>query len=127
MSKAAILMGAVLALAAPMAAWAAPDSLVEVGLPDGRLAAAALESGNFTKAQRNLTVVRPDAANDPARLINLGNAYVGMGRMADARTIYARALYAPDAMLTLANGTEESSRSIARRALGRVESSYAMR
>lgn len=127
MLKVAIALSAALAFVAPMAASAAPDSLVEVGLPDGRLAAAALASGDFNKAQRKLTVVRPDAANDPARLINLGNAYVGMGRMADARTIYARALYAPDSMLTLANGTEESSRSIARRALGRIEASYAMR
>lgn len=120
---AAILMGA----ATAMAAHAAPDSLQEVGLPDGRLAATALEAGDFAKAQRRLIAVRPDAANDPARLINLGNAYAGMGQTTAARDIYTRALYAPDAMLVLANGTEESSRSIARRALNRLSPSYAMR
>ena len=127
MLKVVLSAGLLVALAAPVTAFAASDSLVEVGLPDGRLAAAALESGDFTKAQRRLSAVRPDAANDPARLINLGNAYAGMGRTADARDTYARALYAPDTMLLLANGTEESSRSIARRAIARLSPSYAMR
>lgn len=127
MTKAALFAAVLMGAATPMAAHAAPGSLQEVGLPDGRLAATALENGDFSKAQRRLTAVRPDAANDPARLINLGNAYAGMGRTADARLIYNRALYAPDAMLVLANGTEESSRSIARRALNRLSPSYAMR
>lgn len=127
MSKIVFMAGAMIAMAVPGLAHAAPDSLQEVGLPDGRLAAAALEAGDFTKAQRRLIAVRPDAANDPARIINLGNAYAGLGRLADARAAYASALYAPDAMLVLANGEEESSRSIARRAIRKLEADYAMR
>lgn len=121
------LVGVAMAFATPNCAWAGSGSLQEVGLPNGRLAAQALRAGDFAKAQRRLTVVRPDAANDPARIINLGNAYAGMGRLADAQIAYTTALYAPDAMLVLANGEEESSRSIARRALHKLEAAYAMR
>ncbi len=127
MHRLAMILGGLMVVAAPGLASAAPDSLQEVGLPNGRLAAAALEAGDFAKAERRLTVVRPDAANDPARIINLGNAYAGMGRMADAHREYTNALYAPDSMLVLANGQEESSRSIARRALHKLEASYAMK
>ncbi|MDI1294349.1 MAG: tetratricopeptide repeat protein [bacterium] len=137
MSKGVAILGLALIAAAPAAAFAAsdhagsalPDSaqVSEVGLPDGRLASAALSSGQFARAATRLTVVRPDAANDPARLINLGNAYVGLGRIADARAAYMAARYAPDAMLVLADGSEASSRDVARRAMGRIEASYAMR
>ncbi len=125
--KTAMVLGAFIAMSAPGLALAAPDSLQEVGLPNGRLAAAALSSGDFAKAERRLTVVRPDAANDPARIINLGNAYAGLGRLADAHREYTNALYAPDSMLVLANGEEESFRAIARRALRKLEANYAMK
>lgn len=126
MSKVALILGVALVSLAPASAFAS-ERLVEVGLPDGRLASAALKAGEFDRAATRLTVVRPDAANDPARLINLGNAYVGLGRMADARAAYQSARYAPDIMLVTADGGEASSRDIARRALGRLEMRYAAR
>lgn len=127
MVKVAAILGLAVAVAAPMAASAQQAGSVEVGLPDGRLAAAALSQGDFARAERRLTAVRPDAANDAARLINLGNAYAGMGRMVDARNAYVAARYAPEAMLVLADGSEASSRDIAIKAMDRLQASYAMR
>lgn len=127
MRKVALFAGVALACGVPGAALAQPEELVVVGVPDGGLAATPLMAHDYARAARRLAAPRPDAANDPARLINLGNAYAGMGRMADAREAYRSARFAPDALLVLANGQQASSRDIARLALGRLETSYAMR
>src|SRR3546814_14508827 len=71
------------------------------------------------RSVKRLSLIAPDAANDPARLINLGNAYAGLGRMNDAREAYKSARYAPEGMLVLADGSEASSRDIARKAMRR--------
>lgn len=124
-------ISAVLAMAAivPGAAMAASDAqdLVVVGVPDGRLAAKAISGGNFEAARRKLEPMRVFGENDPARLINLGNAYAGLGRIDQAREAYRAARFAPEQVLTLANGMEESSRAVAQRALGRLNPAYAMR
>lgn len=127
MLKVAAILGLAVASATPMVASAQQAGSVEVGLPDGRLAASALSDGDYGRAARRLTAVRPDAANDAGRLINLGNAYAGLGRMADARDAYMAARYAPDVMLVLADGSESSSRNVARKAMDRLQASYAMR
>ncbi|WP_150290309.1 tetratricopeptide repeat protein [Sphingobium estronivorans] len=127
MRMVAATLGLVLASLAPTVAFAAPDEVVVVGVPDGRLAAGALASGDYAHAAQRLEAVRPDAANDPARLINLGNAYAGMGKMKAAHAAYKAARFAPDSMLVTADGNESSSRDIARRAMGRLEAQYAMR
>lgn len=98
-----------------------------VGVTDGNLAAPALAQGDFRAAAKRLKAKSPDGINDPARLINLGNAYAGMGRFAKAREIYTSARYAPDTMLVLANGSEASSRDIADRALDRMGVTLASR
>ena len=127
MIKLIAVFGVAAASMAPAAAWAAADEVVVVGVPDGGLAAASLMSRDYESAARRLSAPRPDEANDPARLINLGNAYLGLGRMAEAHKAYRSARFAPDMTLILANGQESSSRDIARVALGRLETSYAMR
>ena len=121
----AVLGMAVVSIASATAS--AADEVVVVGVPDGGLAAASLMSSDYESAARRLATPRPDEANDPARLINLGNAYAGLGRMRDAQRAYRSARFAPEVTLALANGEEDSSRDIARRALGRLEASYAMR
>lgn len=129
MKKAAVMMACALAAMVPGAAHAASEAqdLVVVGVPDGSLAANALSAGRFDVALRKLAPMRVYGENDPARLINLGNAYAGTGRMAQAREAYRAARSAPEVTLTLANGAEESSRDVALRALGRLNPSYAMR
>lgn len=134
--------GFVLAGALATGAIAAPDLTVSarsnaahnsaeassvVGVTDGGLAAKALMQGEFRAAATRLKAKSPDAINDPARLINLGNAYAGMGRYAKAREIYNSARYAPDTMLVLADGSEAFSRDIANKALGRLGTNFAAR
>ncbi|KAK0347016.1 hypothetical protein LTR94_004407 [Friedmanniomyces endolithicus] len=126
MFKAAAVAGFLLASAVPAMASAADDVIVSV-VPDAGLAASALLAHDFDKAARKLQAVWPDTINDPARLINLGNAYAGMGRTSDAREAYAAVARVPDMTLVLADGSEESSRSIAQRASARLNTSYAMR
>jgi hypothetical protein len=126
MFKAAAVAGFLLASAVPAMASAADDVIVSV-VPDAGLAASALLAHDFDKAARKLQAVWPDTINDPARLINLGNAYAGMGRTSDAREAYAAVARVPDMTLVLADGSEESSRSIAQRASVRLNTSYAMR
>src|SRR3546814_11432579 len=75
MREMAVFLGFVLAVSAPVEAFAASAQAEEVGVPDGRLAASALTSGDYGKAVKRLSLIAPDAATDPARLINLGNAY----------------------------------------------------
>lgn len=127
MVKAVAMIGLALVAMVPGIACAEPDNVVVIGVPDGGLAAKALMTGDFSKAVRKLQPMRVDGANDAARLINLGNAYAGVGRMDDAREAYRSARFAPDTMLVLANGAEESSRDVAVRALGRLNPNYAMR
>ena len=126
MFKAAAVAGFLLASAVPAMASAVDDVIVSV-VPDAGLAASALLAHDFDKAARKLQAVWPDTINDPARLINLGNAYAGMGRTSDAREAYAAVARVPDMTLVLADGSEESSRSIAQRASARLNTSYAMR
>jgi len=126
MKKAAIMMGLALAAMTPGMAQAAPEEMVVVGAPDGTLGATALQAGRFVDAQRKLASMPVYGENDPARLINLGNAYAGLGKMAQAREAYRSARFAPEVTLVLANGNEESSRDVAVRALSRLNPSYAM-
>lgn len=128
MLKVAMMVGLAVAAGLPGMAQAADgQDLVVVGGPDGRLGAKALASGRFDAALRKLEPMQVYGENDPARLINLGNAYAGQGRLVKAREAYRSARFAPETTLVLANGTEESSRSVAIRALGRLNPSYAMR
>lgn len=122
-------MGLALALMAPCVAQAEPDAqdLVVVAGPEGSLAAKALTSGQFEAARRRLAPMPVYGENDPARLINLGNAYAGLGRVDQAREAYRAARFAPETVLVLANGDEQSSRTVATRALDRLTPSYAMR
>lgn len=126
MFKAAVIASLFLASMAPAMASAADDVVVSV-VPDRGLAASALLARDYDRAAQKLQAIWPDTINDPARLINLGNAYAGMGRTSDAREAYEAVRHVPDMMLVLADGTEESARSIAQRAAGRLSSSYAMR
>ncbi|WP_298397473.1 tetratricopeptide repeat protein [Sphingobium sp.] len=127
MKKVAVMMGLALAAIAPGIAHAAADDVVVLGVPDGNLAAKALVARDYDAAANKLKAMWPDGANDAARLINLGNAYAGLGRMAAAREAYRSARFAPETTLALANGTEESSRTVAQRALNKLNPSYAMR
>jgi hypothetical protein len=78
-----------LALAASATALSA--QAVEQGYERGTLAVAAMERGDWTRAEQLLTDKRLNA-DDPARLINLGQVYWAQGRQGEALSAWRRAL-----------------------------------
>ena len=126
MKKALPVFALALAMLAPVIAHAADETIV-VGVSDRGLAAAALTAGDYATAAHRLEGLRSDFADDPARLINLGNAYAGMGKLKAARHAYKAAGFAPDTVLVTADGRQSSSRDLARVAMGRLNTTYAMR
>ncbi|MET0370148.1 MAG: tetratricopeptide repeat protein [Sphingobium sp.] len=115
-------IGSLIALAMTAGTAMAEDMPIEA-----QLSAGALATGHFERAARQLNAVPTGGVNDAARLINLGNAYAGLGKTSDARQAYLAAQRAPEAVLQTADGSEGSSRAIARRAMDRLEVSFAMR
>ena len=81
------------ATAALCACTSTPGPMVEAGYPAGLLTAlAAIERGDWATAERLLTDDRRIAADDPARLVNLGRVYMATGRQDLASTLGWRAL-----------------------------------
>jgi Flp pilus assembly protein TadD len=99
----------------------------EVGYKAGSLGVSAIVAGDYETAARQLTAADGARATDPARLINLGNAYAGMGRYGDARAAYVAAYQAPAIDMMLADGSVKSSRMIAHEGLRRLRANYAAR
>lgn len=118
-------MPALLAFAAalPLAACAAhqsPERLVETGYERGALAVAAIDRGDWATAERLLTTDRRAAADDPARLINLGRVYYETGRTGEALTAWRLALASEEhAEVRTADGRVASTEDLAREALAR--------
>ena len=79
------------ACAALAACTSTPAPMVEAGYPAGSLALAAIERGDWTTAERLLTTDSRIAADDPARLVNLGKVYMATGpHRRGARRLAAR-------------------------------------
>jgi hypothetical protein len=78
------------ALSLSGSAIAAQPGTTNVYAPDP-LAVAAIQQGDLTRAEAILNSSRYDA-NDPVRLINLGDVYWLSGRQADAVVAWRRAL-----------------------------------
>ena len=72
-------------------AVAAPAPLMQTGYEPGTLAVAAIERGDWARAEALLTDRRLNA-DDPARLINLGEVYWQTGRQGEALSAWRRAL-----------------------------------
>ncbi|CAH0349735.1 hypothetical protein BH11PSE5_BH11PSE5_07580 [soil metagenome] len=121
-----ILGAALLAAGVSTSAVAAPQA--EIGYTPGALGVAALMQGDYDAAASRLTSLDGATVGDPARLINLGNAYAGMGRITDADAAYRSAIKAMPVDLMLADGSIKSSRAIAREAMSRLpRTTYASR
>jgi hypothetical protein len=122
MSKVALAISAV----AFSACLSAAPALAAPGDNDLRPVAAALMTGNYVGAEAQIAADKA-SSQDPAMLINLGNAYAGMGRRADAQLAYRAALGIPDEELDLADGTVRSSHQVATSALRQLGVGYASR
>ncbi len=112
-----IAVGSVPAAAAP----------AEIDYPRHSLGFAALMSRDFVTAERQLRALNGVEANDPARLINLGQLLIRTGRQAEGAALLDQARKGEDIELVLADGRTMSSRDVARRALATVTTSYAGR
>lgn len=85
------LVFALAGLALTASATAVSAQAVESGYARGTLAVAAIERGDFARAEQLLTDKRLNA-DDPARLINLGQVYWATGRQGEALSTWRRAL-----------------------------------
>lgn len=81
---------AALSLSACAANRTAP--IAESGYAPGALALAAIERQDWARAERLLTDTSRGNAEDPARLINLGEVYWRTGREGEALSVWRRAL-----------------------------------
>lgn len=90
MKTLALLAFSALSLGACAANRMAP--IAETGYAPGALAVAAIERGDYARAEQLLTDPGRGDADDPARLINLGEVYWRTGRQAEAIAAWRRAL-----------------------------------
>lgn len=110
-----LLAGAALSLTAT----AASAQSVESGYPRGGLAVAAIEQGDWARAERLLRGSQVDR-EDPAFLLNLGQVYMHTGRTAEALAAWQAALESSrHAEVETLNGRLASTRDLARDALAR--------
>lgn len=116
-------------LAAAMAVVPAMASAqaVEEGFPRGSLAVAAIDQGDWNRAE---ALLRTSSLGDqdPARLINLGAVYMRTGRTGEALAAWRQALASNrhSEVETLSGGFR-STRDIARDALARYETAAVSR
>ncbi|AUW57919.1 hypothetical protein C1T17_07185 [Sphingobium sp. SCG-1] len=122
-----VMIGAAL-LSVAMSGAASAGTQSEIGYAPGSLGVSAILSGDYSAAAAKLNSLEGTTKRDPARLINLGNAYAGMGRTYDADRAYRKALKSMPVDLLLADGSVASSHIIAKEALSRLpRTTYALR
>lgn len=112
---------AFLAVALTMVPAAASAQAVEEGFPRGSLAVAAIDQGDWNRAEALLRTSRLQA-DDPARLINLGAVYMQTGRTGEALAAWREALASNrHSNVETLGGRWVSTRDLAREALARYE------
>ena len=104
------------ALAVSACTTSAP--MAEIGYPTGSLALAAIERGDYATAERLLNQERGVAADDPARLLNLGHVYMATGRTGEALAAWRQALASSEpAEVETLGGRTATTDQLAREAL----------
>lgn len=94
---------------------------VESGYPRGSLAVAAIEQGDWARAEALLNAA-PVSREDPAWLLNLGLVYMRTGRQAEALTLWRAALQSTRHVeVETLSGRLVSTRQLAHDALARYE------
>ncbi len=100
----------------------------EIGYTKGALGYDALIAGQNEIALQQLEAAENVDAKDPARLINLGQVYLRMGRRGDAARMFMAAMKSNRHFdLVLANGEVVNSRDAADQALQNLNSQFAGR
>lgn len=80
----------------------------------------AIAAGNLKKAEATLATARQSGHATPEVLLNLAAIYQQTGRIAEARSLYAAVLGAPDIQMDLASGATAGSHQVAQRGLNRL-------
>jgi Tfp pilus assembly protein PilF len=100
----------------------------EIGYARGSLGYDALRANDLRTAELQIESAQGIAADDPARLINLGYIHMRTGRIQSAQRLFETVRdHRRDVMLELANGEVVNSRDVARRALTRMMPALAAR
>ncbi len=93
----------------------------EIGYARGSLGFDAIVAGDLQTAESQIENARTVAADDPARLLNLGYIHMRTGRTQSAQRLFESVRdHRSGVMLQLANGEVADSRDVARRALVRM-------
>lgn len=115
-------LAALAAIALSACAGSKPGMMVEQGYQRGALGVAAIDRGDWTAAETQLSELRGVRSDDPARLINLGKVYAESGRVEDAVKVWKLALASKRQFeVVTANGRVASTDQLAREALARYQ------
>jgi Flp pilus assembly protein TadD len=113
-------LAALAAIALSACAGKQPGLMVEQGYQRGALGVAAIDRGDWTAAETQLSELRGIGSDDPARLINLGKVYAETGRVEDAVRVWRLALASNRQFeVVTAQGRIVSTDQLAREALAR--------
>lgn len=109
-------------------AHAQPAANVEVSYPKGSIGYDALIAGDNERAISQILSNERVSRHDPAKLINLGQAYARTGRIAEAADLFSTALQSREEVdLVLADGRVINSKEAARLALTGLQTKLASR
>jgi lipopolysaccharide biosynthesis regulator YciM len=124
-----MLLVSVLAIVASNgAAYAEPATSGEIGYPQGSIGYDALIAGDNDRAISEILASNRISRRDPAKMINLGQAYARTGRTAEAADLFTAAMESREEMdLVLADGRVISVKDAARRALANLKTKVATR
>ena len=118
----------ILAVSLAGVAQSQPPASGEIGYSQGSLGYDALIAGDNSRAIAQIMANERVNRNDPARLINLGQAYARTGRTAEAAQLFLTAMESRDQIdLILADGKVMNSREAAKQALAKLQSRVASR
>lgn len=98
------------------------NQFVEQGYERGALGVAAIDRGDWKAAEAQLRAMRGVAADDPARLINLGKVYAETGRTGAALSAWRLALASDKHFVVeTTDGRKVSTDELARQAIARYD------
>lgn len=121
-------ISALLAVGLCGVAQAAPASKGEIGYPKGSIGYDALVAGDNQRAISQILSSDRVSPRDPAKLINLGQAYARTGRIAEAAELFTIAMQSRETVeLVLADGRIMNSKEAARQALSGLQTKVATR
>jgi len=123
-----MLLGALIAGTFSVAAQAKPDAVDEISYPKNSIGYEALMRGDNERAVSQILASAQVSKHDPAKLLNLGHAYVRMGQADKAAEYFKAAMQARESVdLVLASGRVMNSKVAAREALANLQTRVATR